>query len=310
MRDIRESIIVTADWHLTDRAPRCRDEKTWMDRQHDALRFVFKTAKEYNASVVCAGDVFDRYSVEGKVLCMLFDVMDVFRVPVFTIAGNHDLHYRTLNDVDNTSYGVFRCYRNALLELLERKGLMNNNLFLGFKGYDYGSFNGHASPASNYEMAVLHQLTFKECIPPQIKNGTTAAKLLQCFSFVKYVIVGDNHHPFTYQEEDRWVVNPGALIRHSIDLRDVETGVYLLQSGKSPEFIVYEDDEVLKDTRVVVESVSQTDLTALIRMFKESSVGISDFTALLKDGVYALDCDSVVKDKIIRFIEEMKMDVR
>jgi len=103
------------------------------------------------------------------------------------------------------------------------------------------------------ETVVLHKMIFKNEVPPFI-DGFTAKEMLERFPIAKYICTGDNHHGFIYEDNYRYVINPGCLIRQTADLKDYQPFIVYLDMEKEivkkifvPDDCDIVDDEYLKD---------------------------------------------------------------
>ena len=245
-------LIVTSDWHLRTEKPRCRIDEDWIQTQNKVLDFVFKTAVENDADIAVVGDVFDLPIVHPKLVNMILEKINIAwqtsvknNFKFYIIAGQHDLPHHRFEDIDNSSFGT-------LWKSGKVKGL--GNIGTAFHFGTEKELNKLDEKIKN-EFVFLHTLTFPHSdeIPPFIKDAVGANQLLKKYP-AKYICTGDNHHGFIYEDEYRYVINPGCLTIQTSDMINYQPFIVLIDTEKEmvkkifvPSDSEYVTDEYIKE---------------------------------------------------------------
>ena len=207
--------ICTSDWHLSGNRPLMRTDSDWIETQKRHLDVLFSVAKEYDATVLVAGDVFDVPTVPPVILNMVLGTL--LRWPkTYFIAGNHDLPYHTFDKVEQCSFGAIR-KMNPIPSQLRAVDF----------GRDVGS--GTSEVAMHHRFSVL-----SEADKPPMRDSVTAKDWLDAYpEEVKLIVVGDNHTPWVYgndKKNGRLVVNCGCLIQRTATDAQHKCGFYYVDT--------------------------------------------------------------------------------
>jgi len=203
--------IITADWHLTYLRPKCRLDEDWAKAQLYHITQPFLLAKEHNAEIIHAGDLFDtaRQPPEITNLINLAREAAGYEGTMHLLAGNHDLLHHNPKLLNSSSIGIIGWCRG--IRLIPNTGEFPHSIL------------------------VKHILTFpnKESMPKieAIESkATTAEELLKQYPKKQIIVTGDYHHSFCYRSlEGRMVINPGCLNRQDADMKNYVPSVYLLE---------------------------------------------------------------------------------
>jgi len=274
--------VITADWHLREDLPVCRNDEDWFYVQQQAVRSVFSYAEKVEADVIVCGDVFHRSHVHPSLVTMLLQEIARFKQNVFVIPGQHDLPYHSLDYVQRSSFG----------NLLAVASMQHTNLFTADRigvTLPYGSVKSVMSRGEGKDIQgtflIIHQLTLKESsnlFPAD--SFVTAKELLQQFPGVQYIFTGDNHSRFLYQEGTRAVVNPGCLLRQSADLVDYTPGFYVLSvEGGAFEFVPVYDPGLVSNAHITKEKERNDRIEAFIASIEKGKELSLDFVINLRN---------------------------
>lgn len=217
--------ICTSDWHLRPDRPLCRTDIDWMETQRQNVREVIDLAQKHGANILHAGDILDIPRTPPNVLTLLLSELSRFQGTMFLIGGNHSIQYHKQEFLMESSLGVLACV----------SGLGDNNGIQYLECTDStedGRFEQWA-PVSDYGVVLIHTLTFKKSNDILFgMKATSAPKLIDKFDGYKYLVTGDNHTSFLYEEDGHFVINPGSLNIQSAAHADYEPCVYLLDNEK------------------------------------------------------------------------------
>lgn len=107
--------IYISDLHLSDKQPISRMDSVFTAGMYK-LEYVLKRAKELNTFVVCGGDFFHEPRVSYKMLNSVMDLLNKYKVDVYTVFGNHDLI--GVNQLDEGA-AIFTLIKSGLVKKLD-----------------------------------------------------------------------------------------------------------------------------------------------------------------------------------------------
>lgn len=273
-------LIITADWHLREDVPLCRSHMSleeWMDLQREAIQFVFKVAQERpGTKVAIVGDLFDRSHVHPSVVNMFLEEALCSGCVVHLLAGNHDLLYHQIKNLNRSSFG-------HIWNLMQSGGVDNLQTMdsLG-KWFHFGTVQ--ESDYSGEKFVFLHELCFKDEDSKHSKiKAYVAEDLLDMFPKAKYICLGDNHKSFLYTSKDaRHVINPGCLVRQVADLINDAPGVFFIDTDvEDVEFISFSDGEV-SNTHLTKEKERDDRIDAFVSSINSNEPESLDFRENLR----------------------------
>jgi DNA repair exonuclease SbcCD nuclease subunit len=291
--------LISADWHLRGDKPRCRLDEDWKETQREILEFIFEIAFKNNANIIHTGDFFNSSHEPDWVKNMVLNIISRRKnIILFLLAGNHEIPYHNFEYINDSTFGVlWNMVNNSNIKSLEELGLC---LHYGFPL----SYNGN----NNYDKVFVHKLTYKNNIPPFIKGAVTAQELLDIFKNSKYIITGDNHKRFIYENEGRYVINPGCIMRQTVDEINYDPSVYLIdfeteeiQTIKIPDKIEMVTDEYLVDKKKIDERIQS--FVELVKDKKGLTLSFRD--SLLKALEESDEDIDYFKDIVLEIMEEV-----
>jgi DNA repair exonuclease SbcCD nuclease subunit len=268
-----------SDIHLSETKPRCRLDEDWIQTQSETLDFVFTTALKENSDIIATGDIFHQSVVHPKIVNMLLLKIEKFNregFKFYALAGQHDLPYHRWEDVDNSSFGI-----------LWNSGLIKDLSDIGTAAHFGQPESIHENPA----FVFLHTLTFPHSdeIPPYIKDAIGADLLLKKYPQAKYICTGDYHHGFIYEEEGRYVINPGCLTVQKSDMIDYQPFIVLIDAGK----------EIVK--KIFVPSDSKLVTDEYVKSMEDRDERIESFVeSIEKSGKLSLSFEDNLKEAMVK----------
>lgn len=290
--------VITGDWHLRDDLPVCRNDSDWFGVQKDAVHFVFTYAKKIGANVAIDGDICHRSHIHPSLITMFLQEAAEFGGNIFIIPGQHDLPYHSMEYVDRSSFGNLR----AAMAMRE-----SNIMDAGDRGLTipFGKLEERVYE-DNTEFLFLHQLTFASPADmPPTDEGVLADDLLDRFPNISYICLGDNHRHFVVQRGDRYVINPGCLLRQSADLIDYEPGFYVLDTagrGKV-EFVKVPDAGKVSNEHITKEKERDDRIEAFVASLEKGQEMSLDFVHNLREKMPTLSQGT--RDVLEEMIEEI-----
>lgn len=207
-------LIVTADWHLTERNPVCRVDD-FQTAQWNKVEQVLYLQKELRCPVIHAGDLFDHWKPSPFLLSQtIHHLPDDF----YTNYGNHDLPEHSLDQKERSGL-------NVLIEAGKA-----HRLACG----DWGSLKPESLPEFIPEflpsIGIWHGMVWKGKTPPWPgAEGFSAQELLKQHPEFRLIITGHNHQSFVEELDGRVLINPGSLTRQKADQVNHQPRVYIVE---------------------------------------------------------------------------------
>jgi len=252
--------ILTADFHLTETVPVHRKDD-YIGATLRKLKFLTDLKNKHNCPILCSGDVFHYW--KSSPMLISFAIKNLPNM--FSVAGNHDLPEHSLQLYPKSSLHV--------LELVE-KVVFLNDVPINVGGFTVAGFSyGQELHTTGSDIVVLHEMVFQS--PPWPNAvGYRPRDLVELFGSAKLILTGHNHGAFVEKVGDVWVVNPGALMRMSIDSKDYKPRCYLYSSkDNTVKEVFYPIDEDVFEDAVVSSVVKDDQLKAFIEQIDFSWQG-------------------------------------
>lgn len=205
-------LLISGDWHLTDKAPENR-----VDNYGDAClgkaEFILQTAKELECNYILQpADFFDSpnpsYELFTKVVKL---ISNYSTITILTAFGQHDLRYRNPRNTalraletscQNVMVGVPLLFPTHPKEIVIKCIGWNEDI---------------PEPTPNaFNILVIHRMIVDE----KIWEGQTDFEYANIFlkkNKFDLIVSGDNHKYFVAESGKRLLVNCGGLMRSSID---------------------------------------------------------------------------------------------
>lgn len=267
--------ILASDWHIRQERPRCRLDADWIQTQREHIRRVFDIATKHDVPVVHTGDLFHHARVATEVVNMVISEIKAFPNAFYLMAGNHDLPYHSVENLEQSSIGTLLHFVNTPQEVNER---------LFKQTFDWAHFG--TDKAGYAECRLIHRLVWPnaEARPAGIENiGQTAEELLEEFPDNRMILCGDYHHAFTFEKDGRIVVNPGCLNIQSADMIGYVPRVYLIDTtlGTAEPIDIPDDGSLVTDTYLRADEVRDDKITAFVEAIRKGTGVSLDFKANL-----------------------------
>jgi len=229
-------LLLTGDWHLRWGKPRYRTDD-YTETQLGKLWYLLDCAKDHGcAAILQPGDMTENYPVAKFPHRLMQRCISVFRgdgIPIYTVWGQHDGNYHA--DFENTPLKVMDAA--DVVTILDEG---NHDTFLSSRGPGvrvYGAGWDEDIPSVDQATGYRNILLIHRMISnADYWSGHVAYRQAQEFlaSHPEFdlVVSGDNHHHFMVEQDGRYLVNCGSLMRTNIDQRD-----------HKPVFYIYDTDD-------------------------------------------------------------------
>lgn len=229
--------ILCADIHLWNKPPLARsNEPDWWEAMRRQLVELRELATKYDAPVICAGDLFDRWNPGPELVNFaLIELPHLYAVP-----GQHDLCNHNYADIRKTAFWTL--VKAGKITLLEpgRPVVVSKRFPLQLWGYPFGcSLKSCPSPHDlMIDIAVVHSYLWTKDVggydgASQETRLKHVAKKLKGYDVACW---GDNHSPFsTKLKTGCQVHNCGGLFRRKMDERSHKPSIGLLKGDGTIE---------------------------------------------------------------------------
>jgi len=285
---MKPAAILMGDSHIRETVPLCRIDDS-LKAQAEKTRFVSDIQKKYNIPTFHSGDLLDKWKVNPWLESWMLDNLPK---RMFITPGNHDLKHHNLDLLEETSINLLE--KAGKIKILkkgqsqcfyfENPSLVNFINCLCLKSFPYGVNPEKIEPSTNTRsIALIHIFThINETWPdPSVLN---AKQLLRKMKGFDLVVTGDNHKPFVVEEEGRLLVNPGSLMRMTVDQIDHKPRIYLYYAENNtvePIYLPIEDD-VINNEHIEIKKKKDARIEAVTEKLKNQQEIKLDFKENLK----------------------------
>jgi hypothetical protein len=229
-------LILSADWHLRDDTPQCRERDEYLAAQERKLKFIHDLVLDNGATLLVAGDLFDNWKPSPWLISLALRYIPPGTV---VVPGQHDMVARNMQEMGKT--GLQTLAEAGAIVILSG-GLRR---VLGHPTASYGSVYGWAygeeaqnPPKEDKGVKILmwHRLV---CAGKQPWSGaeavTNSVMSKRFYEQYHLIVTGDNHQSFAVALSPNamsmgygtpWLVNSGSLMRMASDQADFEPAVY------------------------------------------------------------------------------------
>lgn len=306
-------VVCTADWHLTDKNPRNRignylgDMLAKIQYIYGYTRAFIPEEEQEETIILHGGDFFDSYKANDSLKSTIIQFLREREIPLYTVFGQHDLRFHSSNR-ENTPLYVL--YSAEVLQIIREE--LACFFFDGKKNINiYGSSWSEEIPSpekGKLNILVTHRMVANDPLWPGQSDFERPSALLRRYNY-DLIVTGDNHNTFSYEYDGRYLVNPGSLMRMSID-----------QVDHKPTFFVYDTvDRSLETVEIPCKPSSEVLRLKEAEEEKELNTNLLDFIENLKGNVEVgtkfetaiMEClgRGGVEPKVKKIVEEIINDL-
>lgn len=216
-------IFYLSDLHITDTKPINRQDDVKVASLYK-LDYVLKTAKERNATVIFGGDIFETPKPSYGMLNAVMEILKLYKVPVYSIIGNHDVIGANLEEETSA---IFTLFKSGLVKHLDT--LEIGNLFI--KGLDYTKEikdEYFFEETEKKKVLVTHApLVPEKALFPHVvlSDFKTNANLVLCSHIHKFWSLKVNNTLF---------LSPGCMTRLKTNEKDNEPLFFVIDETTKP----------------------------------------------------------------------------
>lgn len=216
-------ILIMGDFHYTLKQPGSRRDNVGEVFDNKFAEICSLVSTNEVDVLVQPGDLFDSHKANDETKSAIMNIFN-HRFPkektdFLTIFGQHDLRYHQSN-IMNTPLHLLNVA--DYVKILGHRPLRYNKGKECIDFYGASWFEEIPAPEKkdNFNILVIHKMVIDEKIWEGQEDFVRHNILLKTQRDYDLIICGDNHKTFTAQSGNRFLVNPGCLIRTRIDQED------------------------------------------------------------------------------------------
>jgi DNA repair exonuclease SbcCD nuclease subunit len=200
--------VLLSDVHLITENPVGRMDDL-VSVQFDKLKFVFDTAKGMGATILQAGDLFDKPR-SWLLLPKMIEFLSGYKIPVLCVFGQHDQYFYSEGIRERTNLGVLA--KAGLIILLDPDRPYR------VPGQDVSIYGANFSQKlgkiqrSGLTIGVIHAPISDAPLYPD-HAYSAASDFLENTLGYDLILCGDIHRSFYFEKDGRQIVNVGPMTR-------------------------------------------------------------------------------------------------
>lgn len=230
MRKPNVIAIACADLHLQHNPPSCRsNEPDWYKTMNRVIKEIDSLRIKYDATVLCAGDLFNRWNPPLQLVNWAIDkiLFDIVAVP-----GQHDLPQHNYDSLDRCAYYTLMV-AGKIINIGMSQYETDDMVVYGCPwGFDPKKIK--VEKTSRLKILLIHEYNWTNgCSYPGAPKSDkiTAAKYhgsKKWMSKFDVIIFGDNHQGFSRQIDHTTIFNCGTVMRRKTDEKKYKPQVGLV----------------------------------------------------------------------------------
>ena len=294
--------IALGDVHLSEQAPIIRSaEPDWFAAMGRQLKWLEELSEQFECPIVIAGDLFDRSMGSSRLINFALDALPFG----YSIAGNHDLPYHSLDKMGISSYGAMvKARRITHIDGITAFSAGDGDIEVALHGFSFSEPLKPCEKSGDIDVAVVHQFVWAGSDKPVgIDDGYHIDEVLELLPGYDFYIFGDNHTPFTYSSPGHYnnVVNCGAFYRRKKGNETYQPYVYLVFVDRILSCPVpVDEDKFIESADDKKKTVGkQYDFSAFFESLKQAEAMTCNTRELLQG---YLRCHKV-EDDVLRIID-------
>ena len=208
-------ILCVGDIHLRASAPVSRLDKDFLGTIIEKLEQIADMSDRFDM-VILLGDVFDRPDVVHSVVIRAMRVFSMFKTPVYSVVGNHDVPGYQGADLTKSALGVL--FESGVVKKLDSMHINNVSIY-GLHAYDKTLWT--VPDSGSVKILVAHKMVTNNPFPdPDGRNSCHVIADVSKLTNADLILSGDIHYPHEVEIDNKLFLNPGSLARLSIADRD------------------------------------------------------------------------------------------
>ncbi|NBI07920.1 metallophosphoesterase family protein [Senegalia massiliensis] len=322
-------ILYFTDTHIRGTTPKNRKDN-FLDTLENKFNELVKVIEDNDIDYVLhGGDLFDRPDISPSIVRKFAMILNKIKIPIYSIAGNHDIYGHNPNTINRTMLGLFDGI--GILNLINENDsivIEKNNLKVQITGspYKYGidssddksmylldKRNESVDFAIHLTHGMLLDKPFIKGVPHTLIDDIihTKADITLCAHY---------HSGFGIKEYDnKYFINPGSLVRITNSLKEIDRmprAVIIDLNNKTINLDFYYLETAQKGEDVLDRSIVEKNIfrSEKIVQFKQSIDSSQDFDKLninhiLDNLMNTENIDENIKKEAIKRIEYAQIEL-
>ncbi|RAL26398.1 metallophosphoesterase family protein [Thermoflavimicrobium daqui] len=217
-------LLYLTDTHIRGTSPRSRIDDFSEALRHKLTEIREIAEREQVDVILHGGDVFDRPNLSPSVVREFARLFRDLAVPIYAIAGNHDIYGHNPDTIDRTmlglldAFGTIRLLQTGEVISLEKDGITVQLTGQSFH-YDLDKrscrldYCVENQIGAKYCIHMVHGMLVDRALPDSVAH-TMVQHLFEQENQADILLTGHYHAGFPIRERSgKYIVNPGALAR-------------------------------------------------------------------------------------------------
>lgn len=199
--------------------------------------------QEKVSALLCTGDLFDNPTPSPRIVSEVFDILLSAKLPIHTIAGNHDIFGHNPDTLNRTILGL--CSHYNIVNLINSSPLkLSSEVSVSGTSYYHGIENDpqafQIKKETKYHIHLVHAMVTSK--PFKFSNHILTKDIK---TEADVIAVGHQHFGFMpHKINDTYIINPGAVAR----LSAIPDNLY-----RTPQIAIVEFVENIEEKEINIE---------------------------------------------------------
>ena len=211
-------VLVVGDTHFTGKNPIARIGDI-VEAQFNKLDEIINLSNKYDAPIIHTGDIFNISIIANSILTQIGTALQDLKNPLYFVWGNHDLLYHSLSLSNRTSLGVMWTNNDKIKHISD----FYTNYKIWWSWNDWDSEYGIQWFGSRPDILLTHKAIVSE---HKIGKGSWVLEDKDfCMNIdnhpelkgYKLIICGHWHKPYIFHYKGTKVINPGPVLRRTVE---------------------------------------------------------------------------------------------
>jgi len=275
--DPNPDLIFSADWHSRSTIPSCRIDN-YLKAQERKYIFIAALSEKYSCPILIAGDVGNKPEWKNWLLSYWIIFTSLTNQKIYVVPGQHDLPDHELERWKHSGLGVLSSSDVLRVMIYKVEVIKKAERYISISPCPFGERIPRKGQIWDRNILVMHKMVIKDkpLWPEQVAR--TGKYFLKKYPMYDVILSGDNHNPFVTKYEGRILVNPGSLMRMTVDQKNHRPRVYLYYAKTNtvlPIFLPIQKNVVSKK-HISKKKERQKRVKAYIRYLrKQYEIGLS-----------------------------------
>ena len=223
-------LLLTGDWHLRFKRPEMRLDENYFETQAGKVGQILEIAQKNECGAILQpGDFFDGVETPWFVVQAYMRIFRSYGISIICSPGQHDMKHHT-RDIQNTPLGVLSAvnlieYEQEIIDTITGNDCHVHSVW-------WGDNEIPKIVKSKNDILLMHRMVIQKKLWLGQTDFIYARDLLKNHLEFDLFVTGDNHQAFVEEDNGRYIVNCGSLMRANIDQVDHKPRVYIYDTEK------------------------------------------------------------------------------